>query len=243
VRTPSATVLLDAWEAGAPLAPEEQALRLLQLGWPEASREELAALPLGERDARLARLRAGLFGPRLDARVDCPKCGEALELDLDGALLYGGEAGNCRGELTVAGRRLRFRVPDSGDLLAVSAVADPATARDILLQRCVEVPAPADGDAAAAAQLPETVKEALELAMEEADPHANLSLAMACPACRHNWQAVLDIPGFFRLELEEWAWRLLREVQALARAYGWSERDILAMSPWRRRAYLELAES
>jgi hypothetical protein len=31
------------------------------------------------------------------------------------------------------------------------------------------------------------------------------------------------------------------EVDALARAYGWREADILALSPARRAAYLELA--
>ena len=35
--------------------------------------------------------------------------------------------------------------------------------------------------------------------------------------------------------------RLLREVNALARTYHWREADILALSPRRRQAYLELA--
>ena len=35
--------------------------------------------------------------------------------------------------------------------------------------------------------------------------------------------------------------RILREVHTLAAAYGWSEAEILALSPARRRVYLELA--
>ena len=37
------------------------------------------------------------------------------------------------------------------------------------------------------------------------------------------------------------ALRLLGHVHALARAYGWREADILAMSPARRQVYLDLA--
>ncbi len=243
MHTPSATLLLDTWEAGRQLPRAEMALQLLGLAWPEASREELAGLPLGERDARLARLRTLLFGARLEARVDCPTCGNLLEFELDSRVIYGAESGRTRhGEVTAAGRRVRFRVPDSGDLLAVSTVPDLDQARDALLARCIEVAATEDGDACAPAELPERVQQLIEQAMEEVDPRANLSLTLSCPVCQHKWQAAFDILGFFCRELEDWAWRLLGEVQCLAGAYGWSERDILAMSPWRRRVYLELAQ-
>jgi hypothetical protein len=243
VHTPSATALLDIWEQGGRLAPAERALSLLGLGWPQASRDRLAALPIGERDTRLARLRTRLFGSRLDARVDCPACGEPLEFELDAQVLYAGQGSVGRGEMTAAGYQVCFRVPDSADLLSVSGVADLGEARDALLERCVEVVVAANGEAGTPAELPETVKAMLEQAMEEADSRANQSLALSCPACRHNWQAAFDILGFFWCELEDWAWRLLREVQCLARAYGWAERDIQAMTPWRRRIYLEMAQA
>src|SRR5206468_730296 len=43
--------------------------------------------------------------------------------------------------------------------------------------------------------------------------------------------------------LPRFAGRLLREVDALARAYGWREPDILALTPWRRDAYLQLVNA
>jgi len=49
-----------------------------------------------------------------------------------------------------------------------------------------------------------------------------------------------DILTYLWSEIEDWAQRLLLEVHTLALAYGWSERDILAMSPRRRRLYLEM---
>jgi hypothetical protein len=41
--------------------------------------------------------------------------------------------------------------------------------------------------------------------------------------------------------METYARRLLYDVHALASAYGWSEDEVLAVSPARRRCYLEMA--
>ena len=46
--------------------------------------------------------------------------------------------------------------------------------------------------------------------------------------------------SFLWTEIEAWAWRMLSDVHTLARAYGWGERDILALSPTRRQFYLEM---
>ena len=56
----------------------------------------------------------------------------------------------------------------------------------------------------------------------------------------HGWQAALDVAADFWLELHAWARGMLREIHTLARAYGWREADILALSPARRRHYLQL---
>ena len=79
--------------------------------------------------------------------------------------------------------------------------------------------------------------------MAAADPQADLQLSLACPECQHTWQTPLDIVSYFWSEIQAWATRLLREIHALASAYGWNEAEVLALSSWRRRAYLELIES
>ncbi len=56
------------------------------------------------------------------------------------------------------------------------------------------------------------------------------------------FSVAFDIVSFLWNELNAWAIRTLREVHILASAYGWSETDILAMSPWRRQFYLEVLE-
>jgi hypothetical protein len=44
-------------------------------------------------------------------------------------------------------------------------------------------------------------------------------------------------------ELEEWAHRVLVDIHTLAGAYGWSERQILALSPVRRQLYVDMVRA
>jgi S-adenosylmethionine synthetase len=76
--------------------------------------------------------------------------------------------------------------------------------------------------------------------MSEADPQANIELDLTCAQCGHRWQALFDIESFLWSEINVWARRTLKEIHTLARAYGWSEREILNLSPWRRHFYLNL---
>jgi len=80
-------------------------------------------------------------------------------------------------------------------------------------------------------------------AMAEADPDADLRMAIACPECGHAWDSLFDPASYLWSELQAGAMRVLREVDALASAYGWSEREILEMPRARRRAYLALVTS
>jgi hypothetical protein len=88
--------------------------------------------------------------------------------------------------------------------------------------------------------MPETLVTTLAEHLAAADPQAAMELALSCPGCRHQWSVAFDILAYFWGEIEDWAQRLLLDIHALASAYGWSERDILTMSPRRRRMYLDL---
>jgi len=90
--------------------------------------------------------------------------------------------------------------------------------------------------------LPADLQAEIGAAMAAADPQADLQLALACPQCAHRWQPVFDIARFLWQELHAWALRTLRDVDTLAHAYHWAEADILALSPRRRQAYLELCQ-
>ena len=229
----AAASLLDAWEQGERQHPLHRALTLLSVAEPQASIEALADLPIGERDRRLFALRARLFGGQLDAVAACPRCGELLEISCDGQAVFGAESGLGGGaarpeaELKVGGRRLALRAPNTLDLLEI--VGLPVAERPgALMDRCA-------GEA-----LEGSARELAEARLAELDPLGEVSFALGCAACGHEWNEVFDIAAFLWTEIGDRAQRLLREIHALARAYGWREADILALTPQRRAAYLAL---
>jgi hypothetical protein len=238
VRPLSANDLLEVWEVGQDRHPLDRALTLLGAACPELAADELAGLSVGARDARLLTLRERIFGPRLTGFVECPRCSEGLEFeaavaDLRATPAPAGESW----ELAVGDFSLRFRLPDSRDLGAAATCPDPAAARRLLVRRCV-LHASRDDVPLAGDDLPPEAITALAQQMVERDPQAETLLDLSCPACEHDWQALLDIVTFFWSELAARADHLLSEVHALALAYGWREADILSMSPHRRRFYL-----
>jgi hypothetical protein len=239
MRALTAPELLDAWERGRGEPPVQRALTLLAPACPETPLEALARESVGRRDARLLTLREQTFGSRLVSVTACPACGERLETAFEVADIRVPETGG--GEetlrLPVAGRELTFRLPNSLDLAALALCADLEGARRRLLGRCLLA---APGEELAVDRLPAEALQAVADRMAAADPQGDVELALQCPACSHAWQAAFDIASFFWTEVDAWARVLLHEIHTLASAYGWREADILALSPWRRRTYLEL---
>ena len=80
----------------------------------------------------------------------------------------------------------------------------------------------------------------VERAMADGDRLAEVLVDVACPECGVSFVADLDPIGFVWAGVESQARRTLRQVDVLARAYGWTEREILALSPARRSAYLAI---
>jgi hypothetical protein len=62
-----------------------------------------------------------------------------------------------------------------------------------------------------------------------------------CEACGHEGSAQLDAGELLWDEIDARAHALLGEVHQLARAYGWTESEILGLSAARRAAYLSMA--
>jgi hypothetical protein len=225
--------LFDAWERALPLGPTGRALALASAATDRS--DDVAALPVGVRDGRLLDLYVELFGARLEALVNCPVCGADLELAVAADQLRAASPATDP-VLRVGGYRIRVRPPDSRDLAAVAGL-EPADARAALLRRCVSV---AEGRVD---DLPEPVVDAVEQAMLDADPLSEIRIRLTCEPCGHRWHAELDVTAFVWAQLDAWARRCAVEVHILARAYGWREADILAMSPYRRSLYLQLVAS
>jgi len=136
------------------------------------------------------------------------------------------------------GFRVTFRLPDSYDLAGIVGLSDPEAARGSLLGSCI-LSSAFEGSEVGLEELPEAVIAQITGRMADADPLAEVELALACPGCGIEWPLAFDIQSFLWRKIEERAGRLLREIHALASAYGWREDDILALTEVRRRAYLE----
>lgn len=241
MRTLSAPELLDVWERGNVQSSVHRALSLLSAACPEASADSLTKLNICERDARLLTLREWTFGSQLIGIATCPDCRERLELTFDVADIQVTPESIPTEELTidVAEYDVRFRLPNSIDIEAIADHKDVDSAREELLGRCL-LSAHRDGEEISPDHLPANLVEAIVERMAEADHQADVELALSCPSCRHQWHATFDIVSFFWSEINAWAYRILREVHTLARAYGWREADILAMSLGRRQFYLKM---
>ncbi len=235
----AASELLALWERGAAAGPAERDEALL------AAMNDAPPTLLGARNAALLGLRARLFGSAQQLRCTCPRCSAISEFTIDcdelsRALVSGIDA--TRPQLLEAdGHRIEFRVPDIGDLRDAARLAvDDAGFVQVLLERCVLRCQREDGICSVPYDLPAPVTEALSRRMETLEPGAIVSFALICPECGESWGATMSVGDTLWSELQSRAERLLLDVDALARAYGWSEAQILALTPTRRAAYLQL---
>lgn len=243
MRSLSASELLDIWEAGQQCSHVRQALLLLDRAFPNQSLETLAQLTIGQRDGYILDLRQGLFGNQLTGLAQCPNCQEINEIELQIDTLR-------RSPLTPlpksfclesARYRIEFRLPNSADLEGLS-ISSPESMQQTLLEQCL-LSIQYEGAACPVESLPSAVIETLLGRMAQVEPQADIQFLLACAECQHHWQMGFDIVAFFWREIDTWARRTLGEVHQLAKAYGWREADVLALSAWRRQYYLELCRS
>ncbi|HEY2324275.1 MAG TPA: phage baseplate protein [Thermoanaerobaculia bacterium] len=222
-RTLTPSELLSIWERGVGQRPSGRALALLE--------GDATGLPVGRRDALLLDLREQIFGNALTGITSCPACGEEIELSFAVGEVRA-EPSEVQSVRVVEGEYdLEARLPTSADLAAIETLGDLSLARETLFERCVGV---------AMRDLPSPVVDSVIAAMAAADPQADVQVEAACPSCGEQWREPFDIASYLFSELSVFARRLLSDVHELAAAYGWSERDILALSPARRTAYLEM---
>ncbi|WP_329214398.1 hypothetical protein OG352_04065 [Streptomyces sp. NBC_01485] len=241
--------VLEVWEGGLGGTPAARSLLLASVAAPTG--QDVADLPLSAVNALLLELRCGAFGDALPCAADCPQCGDSLDVtvaagelrpcavssDADAGPSAGPSAGAggrvpATATLTTDGMTVTFRALTGRDVRAVDATAPRA--RRSLLRRCVVHVSPPPVD-----DLPDEVLEQVARLLPELDPGADTVLVLNCPQCEHRWEAALDIGDHLWTEVSGYARKLLHEVHSLARAYGWSEADVLSISPARRQFYLE----
>ena len=241
VTTPFPAALLQAWERGVERTVSARALLLLVAACPDTPPSALARLSIGQRDGLLLSLRESLFGPRLMCVADCPQCAEHLDVSIAVADVRAEPSSLLTGRESLALQTgeydITFRLPTSEDMLAIDSLQQHLALA--LLSRCVERVVCESGESDIGS-LPSDIVIEIGARMAAADPQADIRLGMTCPSCRHTWSAHFDIAAFLWVEVDDWAKRMLRDIHALASAYGWREGDILNMSTVRRQMYLDL---
>jgi hypothetical protein len=220
--------IVRIWELGRHQHPIDRALTILTV-LSRRPRPELAEISVERRDCLLLASRCRIFGDDLAGYAACPACGHGVDVAVSPPHLTEAED---QFTVDVDGYPVPVRLPNSLDLAAVADCESVGAAQAKLISRCLG----AD----------EADYRAQDIAVIEAelDRRAEISaatLALSCPDCGHSWNLELDVAAFAWREIEILASRLLRQVDELARRYGWSEREILSLSSARRRFYLELA--
>ena len=239
--------ILTAWERSRDLPAQEAVLSLLALASPGREINELARLPLGERNALLLELRAMTLGRRMEGFAVCPECGAQLEFVLDvDELAKGLRLEPVHATDEIAGYTMR--PVNTFDLLRASAAESEEQARAILLARTlgVERPDPESSDHGGSwtdtwlQSQPAHVAASLLARFERINGSSEIRVQFRCAACQSRPLLDLDIAHFVLREITGAARRLVTEIHQLASAYGWSERSIATMSATRRAAYLEM---
>lgn len=231
--------LLTLWESalGQPASARTDALL-------KASFENIEPVrTLGERNARLMELHARLFGSEIELLSHCPACHTVAQFsgscDALAAQMGPGPADAPTHRLEAQGHVIEFRLPDSVDIASASSVDGSEDFVRLLLDRCV-LACTREGTDVPVRQLPEPVLDALSQRMETLDPGASVSFALDCPQCATHWQAPLDVGEMLWRKVRAAAERVLLDIDVLARSYGWTEPEVLRLSPLRRAAYLQM---
>jgi hypothetical protein len=201
-----------------------------------AGDELVRALTVGDREATLLHLRAATFGECLSCTLDCPHCGERMDVDLlvSDLLVPPYEEIRERHEVELNGGDAVVRLATGADQEAAARHEDPRKGLEELVERCVLELRVED------TLPPLALADALSGPLAELDPQAEVTVDAVCPSCGEPLTGLVDAASLLFAELTGSDERLLREVDAIARVYHWGEDEILGLDVLRRRRYLDL---
>lgn len=239
MRALTASEIISLWETAHRFHPVDQSLSILQQVMPDYTRDQLAAMPLGKRDTLLLSLRRITFGDTLPGRCNCQHCGEAVEFELSCTELTKDAVEPQLKVLCLDDYNITIRPLNSFDLAAAAGTSSLEDACELLLHCCV-AESRFRGKAVESKTLPPVIVDRIIKTAPTVDPQAEVKLDLNCPVCQHQWHSLFDISRFLWLEISARARQLLMAVHRLARAYGWTEAEILNLSPVRRAVYLQM---
>ena len=132
-------------------------------------------------------------------------------------------------------QHIEFRLPTTRDLIEVARVGSDSTASALVSRCTIGVTNDQQTSVNDVALF-----QSIVASMEQHDPLSDVEFSMRCTQCDHAFSTSFDIVSFLWSEINAWCKRLMSEVHLLARSYGWTEREILSLSAWRRQVYLNM---
>lgn len=242
----SAEQLLLIWQQVHSYSMLPKTLLLLEMITPESKKTDVGLLSIGQRDTRLLQLRKYLFGSTLHNTTICPECNTKMEWDMDLQDLIIQEVDNSEFSLEhtieVDNFKIRFRLPNSKDILMILSKDDDKSKSNALINNCIlEIKAINSNNKIKS--IPKKIIRTLAEKIPELDPAADIRMNITCPSCENRWMVVFDIMSYLWWEIDNWVQKTLQEVYILASAFGWSEKDILNMDAERRHIYIGMIRS
>jgi len=234
----SAHATLTLWEALASTVPAARGAVVLTV---RGAAEDVAAAcdaPLAASAAAALDELCERTGPTLATVLECPACGQVLDVPLDlEALASSAQTAHDEGDplerrVVWESGEVVVRAPTTSDVLDALTAPDPARH---LRERCETWPPGADTTA--------DVRARVARAADDLTGLAGATVRSSCPGCGRDVSADVDVVDLLTERVTEQARALLIEIAELAAAYGWSQESVLAMSPVRRRAYLDLVRT
>ena len=211
--------------------------------------EEAARLSVVDRDFLILQLRMLTFGRDIWGITHCPHaaCGAKLDFsfDLSSIKLPSNPVQNRITTWVGYGdHRIEFsyRQPNGLDqeAIAVLVFSDPYRAWLRLLARCIvgweSTPAVT---AEFLDDLPRELLGDVDQTMAANTGTLDRDIEFTCAECQRGFVNTLDIQSYFWQELQYTSGNLWEEVHHLASFYHWSEADILSLTRWKRKLYLE----
>jgi hypothetical protein len=223
----------------APSAAHELLARCLGMAGDGGDLDEVRALSLAERDWLLLQLHQRSFGADIAGEVRCPSCQGLNEIRFAARDLL--EAPPAAADAVAvplpSGGTAMVRRATAADheFFWASAAHGTAAQQEAALSRLVV----SSGDpASTGTDLGEADRREVAQALEASVPEP-IALDLICQECGHRFDAPFDPAAFVVAEVLAHSRMLLNDVHTLARAYHWSERDILQLPIGRRLAYLD----
>jgi hypothetical protein len=193
-----------------------------------------ARLAVCDRDRLLAAVYQDLFGDRIEADAVCRGCEKSFAVQFSLTELIDAQPAQCPPGIAGPDEQgcyhlqgVTFRLPSAADLAAVARLEE-AERHAALLIACV------------LAGYVGARRETIEAAMAVLGPTLDIDLDARCPHCDVVSSLRFDIGPFLLSSLGNERRFRLREVHCIARAYGWSYSEIMALPRTERQDLVRL---